>query len=119
MTRLLMLVVSAVGLQTSLGFLAAAGPRHARSRVLFAEGDPIAGIQFYPGVWEPNVPDVKLTRSKDAQTGTATFKFDAPSFFNIEKEEDIPKDSITEMRMIDEEGSFETAKINANFINGQ
>lgn len=88
--------------------------------------DPVSFLEatspvrrFYPGVWESNVPDVKLTRSRDGSTGTATFFFDAPSFFNIEKEEDIPKDAITGMTMIDEEGEISTIKINAKFINGQ
>jgi len=78
-----------------------------------------AGIQFYPGTWEPNVPDVKLTRSRDAETGVATFVFSAPSFFNIEKEEDVPKEAITAMTMIDEEGEISTVKVNAKFVNGK
>ena len=33
---------------------------------------PIARIQFYEGRDEPDIPDVKLTRSKNGQSGVAT-----------------------------------------------
>ena len=42
-----------------------------------------ASIQFYPGKDEPDIPDVRLTRSVDAQTGVAKFRFGAPSFFQV------------------------------------
>ncbi|KAJ8598983.1 hypothetical protein CTAYLR_009455 [Chrysophaeum taylorii] len=105
----------------SLAALKAAGFQHHVPRpprtVMLAETK--AGIQFYDNVYEPNVPDVKLTRSRDGQTGVATFFFDEPSFFNVESEDDIPKDFITAMRLVDEEGVLSTAKVNARFVNGQ
>lgn len=60
-------------------------------------------------------PQVKLTRSRDGQNGVATFLFDAPSFFNLDKEEDVPQDFITAMKMIDEEGVISTPKVCARF----
>ena len=83
-----------------------------------AAEDPVAGIQFYTGIWESNVPDVKLTRSKDGDNGVATFRFDAPSFFNCATEAEVPVGSILAMTMIDEEGPISTPKVNAKFIDG-
>ena len=78
---------------------------------LFSSVKPSAGISFYDGLYEPDVPDVKLTRcrrsvlqnvttpstcnvvttpsprrSKDGENGVATFNFAKPSFFNCERE---------------------------------
>jgi photosystem II protein len=38
----------------------------------------MAVIQFIQGVNEDIVPDVRLTRSRDGSTGTATFRFSNP-----------------------------------------
>lgn len=98
-----------------------------------ADETPVAGIQFYDGVWEPNVPEVvsypllaltffrqvKLTRSRDGENGVATFFFESPSFFNFDNEEEVPLDYITSMKMIDDEGTLTTAKVNARFVNGK
>ena len=43
-------------------------------------------MQFVKGVEEPSVPDVKLTRSKDGSSGTATFVFDQPAVFEASSE---------------------------------
>ena len=80
---------------------------------------PSAGISFYEGLYEPDVPDVKLTRSKDGENGVATFNFDKPSFFNCEREEDVPQGAITAMTMEDEEGEISTANVSARFVEGK
>ena len=86
---------------------------------LFSSVKPSAGISFYDGLYEPDVPDVKLTRSKDGENGVATFNFDKPSFFNCEREEDVPQGAITAMTMEDEEGEISTANVSARFVEGK
>ena len=86
---------------------------------LYSSVKPSAGISFYDGLYEPDVPDVKLTRSKDGENGVATFNFDKPSFFNCEREEDVPQGAITAMTMADEEGEISTANVSARFVEGK
>ena len=105
---------------------------------LYSSVKPTAGISFYDGLYEPDVPDVKLTRwrcsvrtttrhrltpsprrSKDGENGVATFNFDKPSFFNCEREEDVPQGAITAMTMEDEEGEISTANVSARFVEGK
>ena len=38
----------------------------------------MAVIQFIQGINEDVIPDVRLTRSRDGSTGTATFRFANP-----------------------------------------
>ena len=95
-----------------------APPSVARRRLTVHASAPSAGIQFYADQWEPDIPDVKLTRSRDGDNGVATFNFEAPSFFNCENEADVPEGAITEMSMIDEEGTLSTAAVNARFVDG-
>lgn len=61
------------------------------------------------------MPDVKLTRSKDGSSGTATFVFDAPSVFESSEE----LGDITGLFMIDDEGEFATVDVQAKFVNGK
>lgn len=79
---------------------------------------PVAGIQFYEGMYEPDVPDVRITRSRDGDNGVATFDFQRPSFYHCEREEDVPEGAITAMTMIDEEGELSTPNVNARFVDG-
>lgn len=79
---------------------------------------PSASFSFYPGLYEPDIPDVKLTRSKDGENGVATFSFNKPSFFNCERVEDVPKGAIEAMTMEDEEGEIKTVNVNARFVEG-
>ena len=37
-----------------------------------------AAIQFFRGVDEPVVPDIRMTRSRDGRTGQAIFVFEEP-----------------------------------------
>ena len=42
----------------------------------------MATIQFIKGINESVLPDVRLTRSVDGSTGTATFRFKEPTILN-------------------------------------
>ena len=76
----------------------------------------MAVIQFIKGINEEVVPDVKLTRSRDGSTGTATFRFNNPTILRINMEN---KGDITGMYLVDEEGELITRDVNAKFINGK
>jgi photosystem II protein len=75
-----------------------------------------ARIQFIKGLDEKVLPDVRLTRSIDGSTGTATFRFKNP---NILDKNTAKEGEITGMYLIDEEGTLETRDVNARFINGK
>ena len=75
-----------------------------------------AKIQFIKGLDEKVLPNVKLTRSRDGSTGTATFQFKNP---NILDKKTVKKGEITGMYLIDKEGILETRDVNARFINGK
>mmetsp|Transcript_54826 Transcript_54826/g.151122 ORF Transcript_54826/g.151122 Transcript_54826/m.151122 type:complete len:175 (+) Transcript_54826:42-566(+) len=86
-----------------------------------AGGDPLAGkvgFVFYPGMLEPTVPGVKITRARDGTNGVAYFDFDMPSFFDPAYGEP-PQEAITAMRMIDEEGEISSTDVSARFMNGK
>ena len=74
----------------------------------------MAEIQFARGISEPTIPDVRLTRSRDGQSGTATFYFEEPQILGKDSTEDI-----TGMYMVDEEGEIVTREVKAKFINGR
>nr|YP_010903366.1 photosystem II protein psb28 [Hypnea cornuta]WCH55819.1 photosystem II protein psb28 [Hypnea cornuta] len=76
----------------------------------------MASIQFIKGINETIIPDIKLTRSKDGSTGTATFRFNKPDILKSEMQE---KGDITGMYLEDEEGAMVTKDVNAKFINGK
>ena len=73
-----------------------------------------AAIQFFRGVEEPVVPDIRLTRSRDGRTGQALFVFDEPEAPAPESMGDI-----TGMFMVDEEGELVTREVKARFVNGK
>ena len=75
-----------------------------------------AKIQFIKGLDEKVLPDVRLTRSRDGSTGTATFRFKNP---NILDKNTAKEGEITGMYLIDEEGLLETRDVNARFVNGK
>ena len=75
-----------------------------------------AKIQFIKGLDEKVLPDVRLTRSRDGSTGTATFRFKNP---NILDKSTAKEGEITGMYLIDEEGTLETRDVNARFVNGK
>ncbi|MDJ0731156.1 MAG: photosystem II reaction center protein Psb28 [Crocosphaera sp.] len=74
----------------------------------------MAQIQFSPGVSEPVVPEVRLTRAKSGNSGTATFYFQSPTILNAES-----TDEITGMYLVDEEGEIVTREVKGKFINGK
>jgi len=73
-----------------------------------------AAIQFFRGVDEPVVPDIRLTRSRDGRTGQAMFVFEEPDALAPEALGDI-----TGMFMVDEEGELVTREVKARFVNGK
>ena len=74
----------------------------------------IAKIQFYKGIDEPVVPEIRLTRSKDGTTGQAFFKFEKPQALSS-----ITSGEITGMRMMDSEGELSTREVKVQFIDGE
>jgi photosystem II protein len=74
----------------------------------------MAAIQFFRGVDEPAVPDIRMTRSRDGRTGQAIFVFDQPEALAPESMGDIGG-----MYMVDEEGQLVTREVNAKFVNGK
>ena len=76
----------------------------------------MAYIQFIKGINENIIPDIKLTRSRDGSTGTATFRFNNP---DILKSSMQSKGDITGMYLQDEEGELVTRDVSAKFINGK
>ena len=75
----------------------------------------VTKIQFIKGLDEKVLPDVRLTRSRDGSTGTATFRFKNPTILD---KSTIKDGEITGMYLIDEEGTLETRDVNARFVNG-
>ena len=73
-----------------------------------------AAIQFFRGVDEPVVPDIRLTRSRDGRTGQALFVFEEPDALAPETMGDI-----TGMFLVDEEGELVTREVKARFVNGR
>ena len=74
----------------------------------------MAQIQFSRGIDEEVVPDVRLTRSRDGSSGTATFYFENPKALDSGS-----TDEITGMYMLDEEGEIVTREVKGKFVNGQ
>ncbi|MBR8828367.1 MAG: photosystem II reaction center protein Psb28 [Gomphosphaeria aponina SAG 52.96 = DSM 107014] len=74
----------------------------------------MAQIQFSRGITEEAIPDVRLTKSRSGNTGTATFYFDSPNALSQES-----TDEITGMYMIDEEGEIVTREVKGKFVNGK
>ncbi len=72
-----------------------------------------AAIQFFRGVDETVVPEIRLTRSRDGRTGQAFFIFEQPEALTREKMGEIKG-----MFLIDEEGELTTRDVNARFVNG-
>jgi photosystem II protein len=74
----------------------------------------MTAIQFFRGVDEPVVPDIRLTRSRDGRTGQALFVFEQPQALAPETMGDI-----TGMFLLDEEGELVTREVKARFVNGK
>ena len=76
----------------------------------------MATIQFIEGIDETIIPNIKLTRSRDGNTGTAIFRFNNP---DIIKQSMQDKGDIQGMYLIDKEGQLFTTDVNAKFVNGK
>jgi photosystem II protein len=74
----------------------------------------MAKIQFSRGNNEDVIPEVRLTRSRTGDSGTATFIFTNPKALDQGVTDDI-----TGMYMIDEEGEIITREVKARFVNGR
>jgi photosystem II 13kDa protein len=74
----------------------------------------MTAIQFFRGVDEPVIPDIRLTRSRDGRTGQALFVFEEPAALAPESMGDI-----TGMFLLDEEGELVTREVKARFVNGR
>ena len=72
-----------------------------------------AQIQFYDGVNEPVVPEIRLTRDKNGTTGQAVFTFEKPQALSK-----LSSGEITGMKLIDEEGELLTKEVKARFVDG-
>ena len=64
-------------------------------------------IQFFNGVDEKVIPQIRLTKSKDGHAGQAFFRFDNPEALLSDNFKDIQG-----MYLIDEEGQITTREIN-------
>ena len=74
----------------------------------------MAEIQFSRGITEEVVPDIKVTRSKTGNSGTATFYFDDPKILSKES-----TDEITGMYLVDDEGEIVSREVKGKFVNGE
>ena len=74
----------------------------------------MAEIQFSKGLTEEVVPDIRVTRSKTGNTGTATFYFEDPKILSKDSTEEI-----TGMYLIDDEGEIVSREVKGKFINGE
>lgn len=74
----------------------------------------MAKIQFSRGIDEDATPEVRVTRSRSGESGTATFIFINPKALNQNSTEEI-----TGMYLIDEEGELITREVKARFVNGK
>ena len=87
----------------------------ARAVRAVAEASPDCSMQLIQGVNETIVPDVRLTASRDGNSGTAFFSFDGPDVFDAAGD----LGEITGLYMLDEEGEIKTIDVNAKFVNGK
>ena len=74
----------------------------------------MAEIQFARGVTEEAIPEIKVTRSKTGNSGTATFFFEDPKILSKDS-----SDEITGMYLIDDEGEIVSREVKGKFINGE
>lgn len=73
-----------------------------------------AYIQFARGITEETIPDVRLTRGRNGESGRAIFFFEAPQVFAPGSQIEV-----TGMYLIDEEGELVTREVKGKFVNGE
>ena len=64
-------------------------------------------IQFFNGIDEKVVPEIRLTKSKDGEAGQAFFRFNSPEALLVDNFKEIQG-----MYLIDEEGQIITRELN-------
>ena len=64
-------------------------------------------IQFFKGIDEKVIPQIRLTKSKDGEAGQAFFRFNSPDALMSDNFKEIQG-----MYLIDEEGEITTREIN-------
>ena len=74
----------------------------------------MAEIQFARGVKEEVIPQIRVTRSKTGNSGTATFYFEDPKILGKDS-----TDEITGMYLVDTEGEIVSREVKGKFINGE
>ena len=74
----------------------------------------MAEIQFSRGIKEEVIHEIRLTRSRTGQSGTARFSFNEPTIFAKES-----TDEITGMYLVDEEGEIVAKDVKGKFVNGR
>ncbi|MYG46426.1 MAG: photosystem II reaction center protein Psb28 [Synechococcus sp. SB0669_bin_8] len=74
----------------------------------------MAAIQFFRGVDETVIPDIRMTRSRDGETGQAIFVFDEPDALGQEV-----TSAISGMFLVDEEGELVSREVRGRFVNGR
>eukprot|EP00466_Bigelowiella_natans_P005642 jgi/Bigna1/54947/estExt_Genewise1Plus.C_460061 len=98
-------------------------PSTARGARSFQEPPKSAVLQFRSGYNESSVPDVKLSKSKDGTSRTATFVFEHPDvirhFLEAPIEQVLTGGFIQGLFMVDEEGSITTYDLDSVFTNGK
>jgi photosystem II protein len=73
-------------------------------------------IEFFQDVIETSLPIIRLTKSKNKTTGTATFIFIRPKTFNFIKKSSL---IINEMCLIFEQKKIKTTDIKVFFLEGK
>ncbi len=74
----------------------------------------MAAIQFFPGIDETVIPDIRMTRSRDGMTGQAIFLFEEPDALAPEM-----TGTIAGMFLVDEEGELVSREVRGKFVNGR
>ena len=74
----------------------------------------MAAIQFFRGIDETVIPDIRMTRSRDGETGQAIFVFEEPDALGEEM-----TSAIAGMFLVDEEGELVSREVRGRFVNGR
>ena len=82
--------------------------------IIFRFNDMSVQIQFIKGISEQTLPVIKLTKSRNGKTGTATFLFIFPEIFQKSAFEDI-----TNMYLVWENKEINTNEISVIFKKGK
>ena len=78
------------------------------------------GVQFISGILELTTPVVKLTKSRDGKTGTATFLFYHPSTFRSWDQVTYPMKPLDGMYLIwEDKKDLATKDVTVIYNNGQ